>query len=273
MKTLLVGFVAYLVLFVGPVLAQEAHGLSSHAVVVDDKKAPPEFVAALSAPVTLAQDSETKFVVQVKDKSGVAITDEKLSVVHTQKMHALLIDGAMVDYQHAHPAYDAQAGGFVVTFAPKTAGPYRVWLNFTPFDMKEQMVFVDTADGWVPSVAQTITNTSSLPDTGLTANLSETLGLRIYDAGLQPVARLEPVMGAYAHFVAFSSDGQRVLHLHPTGPEPQKETDRGGPDLAFMPENPVPGFYKAFAQVRIDGKDLFFPFGIEFYKQEAPKPF
>ena len=53
-----------------------------------------------------------------------------------------------------------------------------------------------------------------------------------------------------------------MLHVHPMGPEPTGEDQRGGPVLAFhlMPE--TPGFGKLFAQVRIGGRELFAPFGL-----------
>jgi hypothetical protein len=53
-----------------------------------------------------------------------------------------------------------------------------------------------------------------------------------------------------------------VLHIHPLGKEPTLESQRGGPKLEFHIAPEKPGFVKFFAQVRIDGKDLFAPFGV-----------
>jgi hypothetical protein len=49
----------------------------------------------------------------------------------------------------------------------------------------------------------------------------------------QPFKQLEPVMGAYAHMVAFPTNLESVTHVHPTGPEPTTKSERGGPDLSF----------------------------------------
>ncbi|MBX9591216.1 MAG: hypothetical protein K2X43_18160 [Hyphomonadaceae bacterium] len=53
-----------------------------------------------------------------------------------------------------------------------------------------------------------------------------------------------------------------MLHVHPMGVEPTRDTQRGGPRLDFHIAPAKPGFVKLFAQVRIGGRDLFAPFGI-----------
>ena len=78
----------------------------------------------------------------------------------------------------------------------------------------------------------------------------------------KPFTQLEPVMGAFAHVVGFGEDYSSVLHIHPMGKEPTSDTERGGPKLEFHIEPKTAGFVKLFAQVRIDGKDLFAPFGV-----------
>ena len=42
----------------------------------------------------------------------------------------------------------------------------------------------------------------------------------------RPFKELEPVMGAFAHLVAFHEDYKTVLHIHPQGQEPQTERAR-----------------------------------------------
>jgi hypothetical protein len=83
------------------------------------------------------------------------------------------------------------------------------------------------------------------------------------DRGGAPVRTLEPVMGAFAHIVAFGEDYQSVLHVHPMGDEPQNDRARGGPELPFHFEPANSGFSKIFAQVRINGRDIFAPFGVD----------
>jgi hypothetical protein len=78
----------------------------------------------------------------------------------------------------------------------------------------------------------------------------------------QEFSKLEPVMGAFAHMVAFPADLGSVTHVHPMGPEPKTAADRGGPDLTFHVEPDKPGFQKFFLQTQIGGKDKFAAFGL-----------
>jgi hypothetical protein len=78
----------------------------------------------------------------------------------------------------------------------------------------------------------------------------------------KPFTQLEPVMAAFAHIVGFSEDRKTVVHIHPMGIEPTKESDRDGPTLQFHIEPNKAGFTKMFVQVRVNGKDVFAPFGV-----------
>ena len=78
----------------------------------------------------------------------------------------------------------------------------------------------------------------------------------------RPFTQLEPIMGAYAHLVGFADDYRTIVHLHPSGEEPKRPADRGGPTLEFKFYPPRPGFYRFYAQVHVDGKDRFARFGV-----------
>ncbi|MEM9227960.1 MAG: hypothetical protein AAGA45_08315, partial [Verrucomicrobiota bacterium] len=71
---------------------------------------------------------------------------------------------------------------------------------------------------------------------------------------------LEPVMGSWAHLVAFDAERDGYAHLHPkfTG----KEKD-AAPELAFTMLTDKPGTYRLWAQVKIDGVERFAPFALE----------
>jgi hypothetical protein len=84
----------------------------------------------------------------------------------------------------------------------------------------------------------------------------------VTDASGKPVTSLQPVMGAFAHVVGFSEDFHTIAHIHPMGPEPKTEAQRGGPTLSFHLEPKKAGFLKLFVQTRIGDQDLFAPFGL-----------
>jgi hypothetical protein len=46
------------------------------------------------------------------------------------------------------------------------------------------------------------------------------------------------------------------------GKEPKTESERGGPQLDFHIEPHKKGYIKLFVQVKVDGKDIFAPFGL-----------
>jgi hypothetical protein len=74
--------------------------------------------------------------------------------------------------------------------------------------------------------------------------------------------QLQPVMGAFAHLVAFNEDYKTVLHIHPEGPEPDKPEARGGPALRFKLYAPTSGHYRLYAQTQIMDEAKFAPFDI-----------
>ena len=78
----------------------------------------------------------------------------------------------------------------------------------------------------------------------------------------KPVDFLEPVMGAFAHMVGFYEDYETIAHIHPMEKEPTENTERGGPILRFHIEPEQSGHLKLFAQVQINGKQVYAPFSI-----------
>jgi hypothetical protein len=200
------------------------------------------------------------------------IADDELKVVHTEKLHVLLIDSSFTDYQHIHPKPTGATGVYSFDFTPHKPGGYRVWADVTPVETDKQMfVRADLGaprpDGVskVEQVYSTIGNYhfslsfDQAPQVG-----GESKGTIHVTEGKadKPVASLEPVMGAYSHIVAFSDDFRSVIHTHPLGDEPSKPTDRGGPDIVFHFAPDKAGFVKLFAQVKIGGKEYFAPFGV-----------
>jgi hypothetical protein len=86
--------------------------------------------------------------------------------------------------------------------------------------------------------------------------------LRIAREDGSPVRELEPVMGSFAHLVAFHTDDKTVLHIHPKSTRQLTPNDRGGPELEFQFYSPKPGFFRMFAQIQIGGEQKFAPFGL-----------
>ncbi len=68
---------------------------------------------------------------------------------------------------------------------------------------------------------------------------------------------------SFAHLVGFNEDKETVLHMHPIGPPISNEKERGGPELEFKIYATKPGFVRIFAQVQVEGRSVFVPFGFQ----------
>lgn len=76
-------------------------------------------------------------------------------------------------------------------------------------------------------------------------------------------------MGAYSHIVGIAEDWRTIAHVHPMGTEPKAASDRGGPTIDFHLEPRRAGFLKLFAQIQVDGHDVFLPFGLTVSTESA----
>jgi hypothetical protein len=227
-------------------------------------------VALTLFPERLPEAGETIRVVATLTQDGKPLTEDNLKTVHTQKIHLLVIDPSLSDYQHLHPTPTATPGSYVFTFTPKFSGGYRAWADVTPLGDNEQFAMADLGEPKIVSQPKTeslraevdgyrfVLSLDSAPKAGGMVMAT----ILVIDPAGKNMTALEPVMGAFAHLAGFYDDYQTVLHAHPIGEEPKSDNDRGGPQLMFhlMPEKP--GFVKLFAQFKINGKDIFVPFGI-----------
>jgi hypothetical protein len=94
----------------------------------------------------------------------------------------------------------------------------------------------------------------------LEAGKATLVKVQITTADGKPFMQLEPVMGAFAHMVAFPEKVDSVTHVHPMGREPEKADERGGPELSFHVQPEKAGFHKFFLQVQIGGKEVYAAF-------------
>jgi hypothetical protein len=69
-----------------------------------------------------------------------------------------------------------------------------------------------------------------------------------------PITDLEPLMGAGGHSVIISSNAQEFLHVHPAQEVPANW--KGGPDIQFKANFPLPGLYKAWGQFQHENKTI-----------------
>lgn len=216
-----------------------------------------------------ANTTETIRLQLLKDNKP--LTSEDLKIVHTQKIHLMVIDTALTDYYHIHPLIDNKNKDFIFKFSPKKNSSYRIWVDVTPVDSNKQLFL--NADIGTSSHKNLIDKEVKLDSSvnsyqfKLKLDGQAQIGkpimatITVTNDG-KPFSQLEPVMGAFAHLMGFYADYSSILHIHPVGKEPGNDTERGGSQLMFHIVPEKAGFVKLFAQFRIKGEDFYVPFGI-----------
>ena len=254
----------------------------------------PQFIPVIAAksPVVLAlqsQDSPAKnqvthYTLTMRTAGGKPIGPADLLVAHTQKLHLLIVDPTLTDYQHIHPEPGRRAGTWEFDFKPGRPGAYRVFADFTPVATQRGLyAAVDfTVPGEVANVIQTANTTAQVGNLNFElvlpgrfrAGVPADLTLRIQSAGdeKKPVP-LQPVMGAFAHVVAFDEQRSGFAHLHPQQVDLSQPPDAVKPELNFKVLIPKPGRYVIWAQVNLAGDETFVPFWVDVLpggKDETP---
>lgn len=231
-------------------------------------------VLSLKSDLEPALNKPVNFTLTMRTASGKPIAPEDLLVAHTRKLHLLIVDPTLSDYQHIHPEPGRRAGEWTFTMAPERPGLYRVFADFTPAATGRGLYA--SVDFSVPGKVATTTRSPNrtwqaagynfalqMPDE-VHARQPVDLRLRIESQGLvkQPVP-LQPVMGAFAHLVALDENRSGFAHLHPNEIDLSKPPDALKPELTFKVTIPQPGRYVIWAQVNIGGSEVFVPFWTE----------
>ncbi len=233
-----------------------------------------------TAPGELIAGKEIPALLTLTDAQGQPVTFDNLQTAHTKKIHLLIIDESLTDYHHEHPVPTGKPGEYSFTFRPKNGGNYIVFADLLPIatgkqeyaktevEVKGDKKPLNESAGITAMVDGYRFDLSAEGGNTLRAGEAKLIKVKVTKPDGQPADILEPVMGAFAHGVGFPSDRSSVVHVHPMGVEPEKESERGGPDLSFhlIPEKE--GYMKFYVQVQIDGRDRFAGFGFKVEKEE-----
>ena len=216
-----------------------------------------------------------RFQAAIKQFDGSPLGPEDVALSHTEKIHLLAIDPALRDYQHLHPEPDeVHPGVWNFNLTPSQAGSYRLFFDFIPLRSPRRVLLSASFD--VPGTsAKPIAKRSRAyvtdnrrftvqvaDDETLKAGEKARLVFEAKDESGQFLV-LQPVMGAFAHLVAFDADRKGFAHLHPFENETSVEagqTHSGALTFAFRP--PTTGHFRLWAQVRTGDREVFIPFDL-----------
>ena len=245
----------------------------------------PQFISVIAAtsPVALTVKTaaaptagrEVQVTVRMTTTNNKPIAPEDLVVMHTRKLHLLIADPSLTDYQHLHPEPTRVPGEWSFTFTPKLGGIYRIFADFTPAATNrslyanvdlvvagEQLSTPELAAAMTPSwIGQRDAYRLELaPATRqIRAGQATDLKFSVTNTGGGAVG-LEPVMDAYAHLVAFDTARSGFAHLHPMDADLGVAPDSIKPTLSFKITIPAAGRYVIWAQLKINGREKFVPF-------------
>ena len=245
----------------------------------------PQFISVIAAtsPVALTVKTaaaptagrEVQVTVRMTTANNKLIAPEDLVVMHTRKLHLLIADPSLTDYQHLHPEPTRVPGEWSFTFTPKLGGIYRIFADFTPAATNrslyanvdlvvagEQLSTPELAAAMTPSwIGQRDAYRLELvPGTRqIRAGQATDLKFSVTNTGGGEVG-LEPVMDAYAHLVAFDTARSGFAHLHPMDADLGVAPDSIKPTLSFKITIPAAGRYVIWAQLKINGREKFVPF-------------
>ncbi|HXN36137.1 MAG TPA: hypothetical protein VN877_08190 [Opitutaceae bacterium] len=234
-------------------------------------RSPVSLAVATASPPLAGEDVDATLVLTTF--SGKPIAPEDLLVVQTRRIHLLIADPSLDDYQHVHPVPGRRPGEWAFRFRPRFGGAYRIFADFTPVATNRGLYSeaeLDVAGPPNPAAAgsQPLSWVSerdgyrfelSPASTPVRAGVQANLTLAVRRAAGGPVP-LEPLMGAYAHLVAFDAQRSGFAHIHPNPAETDTRPDPGRPSFTFRLMIPRAGRYVIWAEVSLAGRQTYAPF-------------
>ncbi|QDU34241.1 hypothetical protein KS4_23060 [Poriferisphaera corsica] len=243
-------------------------GHAGHGMV--EKEGGGEVIVKTRDGMRLIPDQLNDVVFTLTDGEGKPMDVGEFEVVHEQPVHVMLLDPNYSDYHHVHPEYLGD-GKYGFKFTPESDCGYRMWVDVKPIDGGQRFIQEELASGLDCNVAideyvnhevEVDGYTFKLKFDGPVVEGKEVMAEVDVSRDGGAMRELEPVMGAFAHMMGFYGDYETIAHTHPMGEEPKSIGERGGPMLKFHLQPEEAGYLRLYVQVRIDGEDVYAPFGV-----------
>ncbi|MFO0800551.1 MAG: hypothetical protein U0804_24040 [Gemmataceae bacterium] len=229
--------------------AHQGHGSDPHAGHGGGQKA--ASLVVKTDPAQIAAGQPTTLKLMIHDAGGAMVKD--FDVTHEAKFHLVVVRDGLDTFAHLHPAVDP-AGNLTTTYTFPTAGTYRLYADHQPTGGKAGTAVAEVTVAGQPPPAPPLTPNvpAAVEADGLAARVTVgnakaggegVVRFELLDAG-QPLAGLQPYMGAMGHLVVLSGDGKEYVHAHPADDKTPANV------VAFAAHFPRAGVYKGWGQFR-----------------------
>ncbi len=223
---------------------------------------------ALEPDVMSMSAGSAKYKFQLIDtETNKLIGDQDLNVAHEKKLHLIIYDPSLQEFQHVHPEFDGTM--WVVDTQFSVDGNYWIWAqgelasDGEEFSSSNKLDITGGTSAWPtpPVLGDQRTGTSGtsaieLSKTKLVAGKMAMLDLKMTRTdGTTP--QIEPYLGAFAHIIATPSDGDALIHVHPIGTGPSQ----GMLHTTF----PAAGEYRLWIQFIDDGNLKTIPLSVKVF--------
>ncbi|QSB04465.1 hypothetical protein [Natronoglycomyces albus] len=220
---------------------------------------------SISAPEEVNVSGELSFTISGPDGSVVTEFEES----HEKDLHLIAVHATGEEFRHVHPDMDAH-GVWSVPWQWDQAGTYRLYADFVAAESGEGLTISRTFEvaGDVKDASERSPSNQATVG-GLDITLSGDLGvgsdsMLTFDISRdgEPVAELEPYLGAYGHLVVLRESDLAYLHVHPMGESEQGVTS---PDarVEFHAQAPTVDTYFLYLDFQVDGEVYTAEFTVE----------
>ena len=96
-----------------------------------------KLAARPAAPLKVGEKAEVTITL-TRARDGEPVTRRDLLVMHTEKIHLLIVDSSLTDYHHEHPRPADRPGEYTFSFTPRKPGPYRIFADVVPTEASQQ---------------------------------------------------------------------------------------------------------------------------------------
>lgn len=181
------------------------------------------------------------------------VTD--FDIQHEKLMHLFVVSSDLGRFAHEHPELSGP-GVFRLRYRFPAPGRYRIFADVAPKDAGAQILSgtldVGGADVPLPESPRTETHVAMTPpQDGIPVGRTVTVTATLTGRGGRPIRDLEPWLGAMAHLLLVSQDGETFAHAHPDEREPGAG---GGGRIPFLVRLPRLGRYKGWLQFQRGGR-------------------